>query len=585
MNFSNLVEMIDFVKSTYKNPKALNFINNKTWHSFSTQEFADNIELLSLALKDIGLKKGNGFGITANPSPIWLMFNFATMSIRSVCVPIFANISTENLLFEIKDAKIEYFFCDNQENLKTLLKSKIKFKKIITVGFKNNENNENIIDFDDLIKIGLKIRKDYPNSYRNITKKIKEDDIATIIYTSGSTGIPKGVEITHKNLVTQIKGADANFELKHDEDIALSFLPLAHIFEGMVINFYISKGISVYFVNNVNDIGKLLKEVKPTLMTVVPRMLEKTYSKMVEKLEESGVFKKLIGKLAFKLALDTNPDLKKIPFYWFFNKVVYQKLTVALGGNLKIMICGGAPLSIELERFFNNIGINLYVGYGLTEASPVICTNSPKFHKIGTIGKKFPAVQIKIKNGELLTKGDCVMKGYHNDEEKTAKYIDKNGWLKTGDLVTIDEEGFVTISGRKKELFKTSGGKYVSPVPIEQQILQNCNFLIGALVIAEGKKFVSCLMFFDFDAIEFHKEKLGLKNLGDQEFLSSKIIQNKIQNSVNNVNKNLNKWEKIIKFELITDRISIENGDITPSMKLKRSALEKKYQKIIESFF
>lgn len=585
MKFGNLIEMINFIKNNYQNPKYLNYLQKNKWKNISVKEFTQNIEFLSLALKEIGLKKAKGFGITANPSPFWLMFNFSAISLGAISVPIFANISTKNLLFEIEDAKIEFFFCDNEDNLKNLLNLGIKFKKIITFGFNHQENNKNIISFEDLLKIGKEIHKKSPESYQKITKKIKEDDIATIIYTSGSTGIPKGVEITHKNLITQIRGVNDFFKVNEKDDIALSFLPLAHIFEGMVINFYLSRGISVYFVNDVKQVGEKLKEIKPTLMTVVPRMLEKTYGKMVERVETSSFIKKSLGKLAFRLALNTNPDIKKPPFFNLFNKLVYQKLTAALGGNLKMMICGGAPLSLSLEQFFNNIGINLFIGYGLTESSPVISANSFKGRKIGTVGKIFPEVEVKVKDGELFTKGPSVMKGYHNDPEKTAKYIDKNGWLKTGDLAQIDDEGFIKILGRKKELFKTSVGKYVSPVPIEQKILQNCNFLTGVLIIAEGKKFVSCLMFFDFDAINFHQEKLGLTNLSDEEFLNHEIIKQKIQIAVNNTNKELNDWEQIVKFKLIEDEISIEKGDITPSMKLKRSALEKKYQKIIDGFY
>ena len=532
----------------------------------------------------MGLKKSNGFGITANSSPIWLMFNLATMAVGGISVPIFANIAQENLLFEIKDAKIEFFLCDNAKSLEILLESGIKFKKIIIFGFKYKKKDQKIISFDDLIKIGAKIQQKTPNLYQKITKKIQEDDIATIIYTSGSTGVPKGVEITHKNLVTQINGADQFFPIKSDEDIALSFLPLAHIFEGMVMHFYLSKGISVYFVNNVKDVGKLLRKIRPTLITVVPRMLEKTYGKMADQLENAGIIKKFIGNLAFKLALKTNPEIKKIPLYGLFHKLVYKKLTDALGGNLKMMICGGAPLSRDLEQFFINIGVNLYIGYGLTESSPVIAVNHAKSKKIGTAGAIFPGVAAKIKKGELFTKGASVMKGYHNDPEKTANYIDKNGWLKTGDLAKI-EDGFLTILGRKKELFKTSGGKYVSPVPIEQKILQECNFLTGALIIAEGRKFVSCLLFFDFENIDFCKEKFKRTSLNNEEFLKSDVIKNKIKIAILSVNQHLNEWEKVRKFELILDEISIANGDITPSMKLRRNILESKHKEIIEKFY
>lgn len=584
-NFTNLVEMVEYIGSRYSNPKAFNFLKNGKWHSFSSQEFRLNVELLALAFDKIGLKAGKNFAIMANSSPIWLMFNFASMSVGAISVPVFANISDENLAFEINDADVEFAFCDNQQNLDKFLALPKKFKKIITFGFKPKLALKNIIKFEDLIKIGEEIKDQKPQFYHKIIKKIDKDDIATIIYTSGSTGIPKGVEITHNNLVTQINGAGEFFPLKSDEDVALSSLPLAHIFEGMVVAYYVSCGISIYFADDVKNLGNLLKEVKPTLMTVVPRMLEKTYAKMLERVENSSPIKKLIGKLAFKIALNNDANKSKPILYWLFDSLVYKKLKLAMGGNLRMIICGGAPLSKDLDQFFNNIGIDLFVGYGLTESSPVISANCPKYHKIGTIGKNFPLAQVKIRNGELLTKGPYVMKGYHKDEAKTKEVIDRNGWLKTGDLAKIDDEGFIEILGRKKELFKTSGGKYVSPVPIEQKLVRNFNLLTAALVIAEGRKFVSCLLFADFENLAIHKKNFGMEYYSDQDFLCSQIIQQKLEDVVKDVNYSLNDWEKIKKFTLIKEEISIARGDLTPSMKLKRNVLENRYKQIIEDFY
>jgi long-chain acyl-CoA synthetase len=584
MKFNNLVEMIDQIDRSVVNKTAFNFIQNGAWVNISNKDFIRDIRARTLGLHDLGLIKNMGFGIFANSSPIWLMFNFAAMSLGSVSVPIFPNISTQNLLFEIDNSDTEFFLCDCKENLQALIDNKVKFRKIITFGFIHQSNDPNIINFHDLLLKGDELKKQDPAAYGELVSVIKKSDIATIIYTSGSTGKPKGVEITHDNLVHQIRGCHGRLELKRDSDVALSFLPLAHIFEGMVINFYISKGISIYFVDDVKNIGKLLLDVKPTLMTVVPRMLEKTYNKISEKLNNSSPLKKLIGKLAFKLALNQNPDLGRVPFNFLFHSLVYKKLIAGLGGNLRMMICGGAPLSKDLEQFFNNIGINLFVGYGLTETSPVIGVNCESAHKIGTIGKAFPGVQVRIQNGELLTKSPCVMKGYHKDVTKTKETID-DGWLKTGDLAKIDSEGFITITGRKKELFKTAGGKYVSPVPIEQKLLQNFSLLTAALVVAEGKKCVTCLLFVDFDMLPLHKKKFKLENLSNDQFFNSDVVIKKVKDVVKKVNNNLNDWEKIRKFQLVKDELTIEDGDLTPSMKLKRNSLELKYKEVIDFFY
>jgi long-chain acyl-CoA synthetase len=504
-------------------------------------------------------------------------------------VPIFPDISKTNLLFEIDNADVKFVFCDSLENLKILQNSSkssgVSFKKIIIYGFEFE--GENIIHFDDLLKNGQALYQQKPELFAELSEGIKEDDLATIIYTSGSTGVPKGVEITHKNLVSQITACGQCFDLDSKSDVALSFLPLAHIFERMVMGLYISKGISIYFADDVKNVSKLLKEVKPTLITVVPRLLEKVFAKMKNGVDEASFLKKLIGRAAFYCA--GKNTLRKgivgIFLYNLFNRLVYTKLRNALGGNLNMMICGGAPLAPDLEKFFCGIGINLFIGYGTTESSPVITVNYPNYQRIGTVGKALPDVQVKIdSSGELFAKGNNIMRGYHKNPEKTNETI-ISGWLKTGDLAKIDEDGFITIIGRKKEMFKTATGKYVSPVPIEQKLLSNWQLLSAACVVAEGRKFVSCLLFPDFEVLPLYKKKVNLENLSDEEFFNSDFIKQRTNKLITLVNNNLNHWEQIQKYQLITQPISIQTGELTPSMKLKRGFVEEKYKQAIEDFY
>jgi len=578
-NFSTLTGLVQFANSNYHHPKAFNFYQEGKWVNFSTNEFTNNIYALALGLNAIGLKPQNGFGIVAKPSPIWLMVDFAAIASRAISVPIFPDISKTNLLFEIENADIKFIFCDCLENLEILQKSEVKFEKIIIYGFKFD--GENIIHFDDLLKNGQAIFKQNPQLFTNLSSQIQEDDVATIIYTSGSTGVPKGVEITHKNLISQIKACSQCFVLDSKTDVALSFLPLAHIFERMVVGLYISQGVNIYFADDVKNIGALLQELKPTLTTVVPRMLEKVFSRMKNRVDEAGFLKRFIGKMAFRLAGNTRSSLIKR----IFDFLVYKKLRDGLGGNLKMMICGGAPLAADLEKFFWGIGVNVFVGYGLTESSPVIAVNYPKNHKLGTVGKPLFDVQIKLEaDGELFAKGDNIMRGYHKNPDKTSKNI-IDGWLKTGDLAKIDEEGFVTIIGRKKEMFKTANGKYVSPVPIEQKLLSNWQLLSAACVVAEGRKFVSCLLFPDFEVLSRYKKKVGLEDLSDEEFLKSDFVKKRADKLIAQINSNLNHSEQIQKYYLIPNSISIQTGELTPSMKLKREFVEEKYQEIIESFY
>jgi long-chain acyl-CoA synthetase len=607
-DFSTLTGLIQFIEKHYQNQRAFNFHQDGEWISVSTTDFVNNVYALTLGLNALGLKPNDGFGIVARPSPIWLMADFAALANRAVSVPIFPDISQTNLLFEINDAEVKFVFCDCEENLKILQDSNAQFQKIIIHGFKAQCENiaDNIIHFDDLLKSGQAIYQQNPGLFDSLSAEIKEGDLATIIYTSGSTGVPKGVEITHKNLVSQIKAINQCFALDYNSDVALSFLPLAHIFERTVINFYISKGISIYFADDVKNVGNLLREIKPTLITVVPRMLEKVFSKMQNGVNEAGFLKKCIGNIAFNFAAkhtaptplirgEIKPSVRDLPHlireaggalkYKLFNLLVYKKLRASLGGNLKMMICGGAPLAENLEKFFCGVGINLYVGYGTTESSPVIAVNYKDYHKIGTVGKALPGVQTKIsRDGELWAKGDNIMRGYHKNPEKTDEVISE-GWLKTGDLATIDDQGFIKIIGRKKEMFKTAGGKYVSPVPIEQSLLGNWQLISAACIIAEGKKFVSCLLFPDFDILPRYKQKAKLENLSDEEFLNSDFIKSRTDKLITLVNKNLNHWEQIQKYYLVKETISIKSGELTPSMKLKRNFVEEKYKDVIEEFY
>jgi long-chain acyl-CoA synthetase len=577
-NFSTLCELIAFQDFSFANSQAFNFKEKGQLRSFSNQEFRQNIFYFACGLREIGLNKNKNLAICSYQNPIWLIADFGSILAGAVTVPIFHNISKENLFFEISDANVKFVFCDNLDFFESIKNLDLK---IITYGFE--VLGSNYFSFENLIQLGKKAADANKYSFEEMLKIAQPQDVATIIYTSGSTGTPKGVELTHLNLVSQVKSTSEFFTLTA-QDVALSFLPLAHIFERMVMMFYISRGISVYFIDDVRNVGNALKEIRPTLLTTVPRVLEKVFIKIQNGTQTASGFKKLLGQKALKRALEKNPNSSKNILDKIFDVLVYKKFRIAMGGNIRMIICGGSSLSEVLECFYKNIGINLFCGYGMTETSPVIATNCHNNNKIGTVGKAFPQVELKIaQDSELLVRGPNLMRGYHNQPEKTAEII-QNGWLKTGDLAQIDEEGFVKIVGRKKELFKNANGKYVSPVPIEQKLMQNLPFLIGAIVIAEGKKFASAILFPEFEMLQKVKEQFNFVG-SDEEFLQSEKLQNFVQKNLEEINKNLNHWEKLQKFYIARQPISIESGDITPSMKLKRAVLEDKFAAVIEGFY
>jgi long-chain acyl-CoA synthetase len=576
-NFNNLGELIKYQYQNFNNKNFLNFKENNEWQSFSNQDFYEKIIAVARGLEKLGLKRGQSVANYSYQNPIWLMVDLGAILAGAITVPIFNNISEDNLFYELVDSDAKFFFTDNK---KICTKIKEKFPEIIIIGYSFKSTLS--INLEDLFK---NEESAFDNNFyvEELFAKIKNDDIATIVYTSGSTDRPKGVEISHQALISQIKDSESFFYLDNLE-VVLSYLPLAHIFERMVMMYYISKGLSIYFVDDIKNLGSFLKEIKPTLMTSVPRALEKVFARINNGIEEAKFFKKIIGKKALKRALEKDPLISKNFIDNFFDKLIYQKFRQAMGGEMRMIICGGSSLSQELERFYWNIGVKIYCGYGLTECSPVLATNAPHQHKFTSVGKAFPSVKLKIaKDGELLASGINVMKKYRNNPQKTAETFEGE-WFKTGDLAQIDEEGFVKIIGRKKEVFKTSNGKFVHPVLLEQKLVQELNFLVGALVIAEGKNFVSALLFVDFDLLKNIKNKLKFDEDNNQ-FFDSTILKNFISQKIAIINKKLDSWEQIKKFKIIIEPISVESGEITPSLKLKRNVLERKFALEIEEFY
>ena len=460
-NFKTYNELFSHISSNYDNKYFLNYLSNGKYQNISTSDFKNKIICLSLALKDLGIQKGDTVGIFANSSPFWLIFDFAIHEVGAISVPIFANISTINLNFEISDSKMKYMFIDSQERLKDI---EIENSHLIFITHNFCIKESNFYNFDEILVIGKQI---CDNS--GFTSHISdENEVFTIVYTSGNTGTPKGVMLTHKNIVSQLLDINTLINLEQKE-IALSLLPLAHIFERTVMSYYLSRGISIYFVDDITNVSNLLKIVKPTIMTAVPRLLEKIFNKIKSSISQKPLISKIIASLAFKYAL--HHDLDKNSFLFkIYDKIVYSKLRDIFGSRLERLISGGAPLSKEIAQFFVNIGVPVYQGYGLTEFSPVISTNYPNANKVGSCGKVIPSAQIKInENKELLVRGPSLMAGYLNQDELTHKTIDKEGWLHTGDNAILDEDGYLYITSRAKEIFKTSTGEYVNAVSIEQK--------------------------------------------------------------------------------------------------------------------
>jgi len=579
VRFTTLTELLRHVVESYANPRAFNFRNGKGWLSISTREFGHAVVRTALDLRTRGVERGEAVGLMAPSSPQWVIADLAILLAGGVTVPIFADISPANLAFELRDANIRTIIAGGDLCLAALephrggLASVIDVRdRIGALGRPGTNGGE-----EDLA----------PSLLSELCSQIREDDLATIIYTSGSTGLPKGVELTHRSVVSQVEGSRIRFDFAEGPtDAVLSALPLAHIFERMVTYYYISRGISIYFVDDVKLVGDYMREVRPTYMEVVPRLLEKAHAKMRAQIEAERGAKGAIARAAF-LRAERKPaeTARRGPAGLLADLLVYRKLRDAMGGRFRAVISGGAPLSKEMGRFFANIGLPLYEGYGLTEASPVIACNCPGANRVGTVGKAFPGVEIRVaEDGEILARGPNIMRAYHRDGSATEGVIDSGGWLHTGDLGSLDTEGYLTITGRKKELFKTSTGEYVSPVPIEQALCR-CRLVDMALVIAEDRKYLTCLLFPDFEEVALRMDEVGAHRQSVEDFLMGGIFRMEIEEHIRGVNRSLNHWEQIRRFRVVPGRISIDGGELTPSLKIRRHLVEEKFKDLIEGMY
>ena len=568
-------EVLRQIKNNYANPKALAW-HNGGWHYLTTAQMIDQVEKMALGLRSIGIQKGDRVGIVALPSARWTMADLAIMALGAVSVPLFANISEENFLFEIKQSGLKTVFVGGADQWARCEKHRALFENMISLDEKAPEKS---IRYEEFLGKGEALRKQQPELFSQLLDSIKPEELATIIYTSGSTGVPKGAAHTHDSICSLLHNEQFNWDWQKDS--YLSFLPLAHVFARMLNLIMITWGISIYYYNDVKNLSPICQEVKPTVLVVVPRLLEKMYAKMNAKASSEGFPKKQIAGWAFKLAFQQKPFK-----FWqsLADKLVYGKLRHALGGHLRVVFCGGSALNPSLYRFFLNAGFPIFEGWGLTEACPVSVNLIGKV-KIGTVGPALPGFKVKVgKEGELLVKGEMQMSGYYQNPELTKQVIDQEGWFHTGDKGSLDDEGYITIVGRIKELVKTSTGEMIAPIPIEQS-LAKAPFIDTAVVIADNRKFVSCLIVPDFDALKLMKSTMGMEGLSDTEFLEKSIIKERMQELLNEVNSHLNHWEKVRDFRFIPHPLSIESGELTPSLKVRREAVEKKYRELIDTMY
>jgi long-chain acyl-CoA synthetase len=558
------------------------------WIPFSTEQFARRSELLALGLLALGLKKGDRVATVSGNRPEWSFVDMALAMSGAVHVPVYPTISEEEYKYIFSHAETRYIFVSDDKLYKKLSPMVDQIDSLEQVFTFNQVPGATNIEY--LYELGRNNEKEYIPILRQIKDSIGEEEMVTMIYTSGTTGIPKGVMLSHRNLVSNFTTHANNFDLGHDHK-AISFLPLCHIFERIVNYNFLFKGIGMYYVETLAGIMPAIKEVQPHVFCGVPRLLERVYNSILTKGKQLKGIKKWLFFWAVDLGRVYEHNMKMSLWYRLqlaiADKLIYSKWRAGLGGNLQLVVSGGAALQPRIARVFSAAKIYVLEGYGLTETSPVVAVGNLRTRemKVGTNGPVLPGVLVKIaEDGEILTKGPNLMMGYYRAPELTAEVIDKEGWFHTGDIGILDEGKYLKITDRKKEIFKLSGGKYIAPQMIENKLKESM-FIEQVIVIGDHEKFASALIVPNFEYLhDWCAEHLIL--FKDNTDL---IIQPKVQAAflveVKEINKTLGQHEEIKRFRLIADTWSAQTGELSQTLKLKRKIIETKYKAVIEEIF
>jgi long-chain acyl-CoA synthetase len=586
MSVTRIFDILPQLKEKYNKPDALASKENGTWVKWSTDQFVDIVNNLSYGIYNLGVEREDKIAIIANNRPEWNFADFAIQQSGTISVPIYPTISEHDLAFILNDAKIKYVFVSTAElhtKVKAASTSVPSIKGIYTFNKVDGANH-----WMELVESGKKNPKS--QEINAIKNSIKPDDLFSILYTSGTTGNPKGVMLSHNNLISNSIACRVLAPFASDWR-ALSFLPLNHVYERMLSTLYLYLGVSIYYAESLETIGDNLKEVKPHIFGTVPRLLEKVYDKIVAKGDQqTGIKRKLFF---WALDLGLRYEVNGANGWWYefqlklANKIIFSKWREALGGNVVAVASGGAALQPRLAKVFNAAQIKVLEGYGLTETSPVVAVNSflPDSIRFGTVGPVIEGVKVKFADdGEILVKGPNVMLGYYNRPDATAEAIDSDGWFHTGDIGVMLENRFLKITDRKKEIFKTSGGKYIAPVMIENK-LKESQFIEQVMVIGENQKFASALIVPAFAFLKEYCKRKDIPYTTDAEIIHNPAIRARILQSVEKVNKSLAQYETIKRPELLSREWSIEKGEMTPKLSLKRKVIMAANQHLIDKIY
>jgi long-chain acyl-CoA synthetase len=556
------------------------------WKKYSPSEYTGIVDRLSQGFLNLGVKKEDKIATIILNSPEWNFFDMAITQIGAIMLPIYPTISQANFKYIFDEAEVKYVIVSNQDifdRIREPIAGSNTIRDVYSI-----EKVDGATEWTSLLDSGNGNQND---NLEEIKSGINPEDIATIIYTSGTTGNPKGVMLSHKNILSNLESVvEVLSKNPYQVARALSFLPLCHVYERILNYMYQFNGISIYYVDNIEKLGDTMKEVHPEMFGAVPRVIEKTYDKIVKKGRSLAGLKKQLFFWALNLAHEFDFEGKS----WFYkaqlsiaDKLIFSKWREAFGGKLDTIVSGGATLNPRLARTFRAAKIKIQEGYGLTETSPVIAVSrfEPGGVKFGTVGPVFKNVELKFAHdGEILTKGPCLMKGYYKKEEYTNEVIDEQGWFHTGDIGELVDGKYLKITDRKKEIFKTSGGKYIAPQVLENRFKES-PFIESIMIIGENRNYAVALIIPGFDHIESWCRVKGHSYSGPLNAIADQKNIQRIQKEIDAINEGLDKIEQIKKFRLLSEPWSVEKGELSPTLKLRRNVIIEKYNSLIETMY
>lgn len=572
-------------------PDALAFKVDDIWKYLSGTEVIEKIKRIALGLSELGVKAGDRIAIISENRPEWSLTDLAILSLRAVNVPIYTTQAVEQIQYILEDSSAKMLFVSGKKLLKhaeQAIQSVERLERIVMFDADSKpENDGRAMSLDEVVKVGEGVGDSV--DFERLMAEIEADDLATIIYTSGTTGEPKGVMLTHENFVSNVNSISKGLPIRSN-DRSLAVLPLSHIFERTVFYVLCSNGVSIHYCAAFDQLASHLQEVNPTIMTAVPRLFEQVYHKIVKKGKAAGGFKTKLFDWSLEVgqeywtAKDTHASVSPVlaAKHALASKLVFSKWRDGVGGKLRFFVSGGAPLSKKLSYAFWAAGIPILQGYGMTEAC-IVCANRPEDNKVGSIGTPFDGIEMKIgPQDEILIKGPNVMKGYLNKPEETQKALDSQGFYHTGDVGFVDSDGHFFVTDRLKDLFKLSNGKYVAPLQVES-LLKQSPLISQPVAVGSGRKQVGALIVPDWDTLKDELRKLGQNaDRSREELCEDPAVVKVVQNDAVQLTREMNDYERVKRVYLLPREFSIDKGEMTPTLKIKRGVIDEKYQEAID---